>query len=211
MQDLFIKICGITNSEDAAAAVKAGVNALGFIFYQGSERYVTPDAAARIAAGLPDHVSKVGVFVHEEKRTILEIARSVPLSAVQLIGNEGPDDLFGYDLSVIKVFRVKDDFEVEVLKNYIVDAFLLDTHRQGTFGGTGETFDWNIAKKAQQYGRIIISGGLRPENVEDAIRFVRPYGVDVSSGIEARPGRKDHDRMRDFVARARNAHASIDT
>jgi len=207
---LFIKVCGITNAEDASAAVKAGVNALGFIFYQGSERYITPEAASEIVLKLPDHVSKVGVFVHEEKKEILRIARKVPLSAVQLLGPEGPDDLFGYDMSIIKVFRVKPDFDVEVMKNYVVDAFLLDTHRQGAMGGTGESFDWNIALKARQYGRIIVSGGLTPDNVDDAVRFVRPYGVDVSSGIESRPGKKDHDRMRNFIARARNAHSSLD-
>jgi len=210
VQELFIKVCGITKDEDAQAAVKAGVNALGFIFYQGSERYVTPRQASEIVARVPEHVSKVGVFVHEEKRTILDIARTVKLSAVQLIGNEGPDDLFGYDLSVIKVFRVKPDFDPDVMRNYVVDAFLLDTHRKGVYGGTGETFDWNVANRARQYGRIILSGGLTPENVGSAITIARPYGVDVSSGIEARPGKKDHDKMRLFIANARNAHTALE-
>ncbi len=211
MQDLFVKVCGITNEEDAAAAVKAGVNAVGFNFYQGSERYIQPEDAATIAHGIPDHVSKVGVFVHEEKKHILDVARTVPLSAVQLVGDEGPDDLFGYDLSVIKVFRVRPDFDIESMKNYVVDAFLLDTHRQGVYGGTGETFDWNIAQKARQYGRIILSGGLNQDNVGAAVRFARPYGVDVSSGIESRPGKKDHDAMRNFIANARNAHQAVDS
>ncbi len=210
-QELFIKICGITNAEDARAAVKAGANALGFNFYQGSERYISPEEASEITSRIPDHVSKVGVFVHEEKRSVMEVARTVPLSAVQLIGSEGPDDLFGYDLSVIKVFRVKEGFDVAVMRNYVVDAFLLDTHRTGMFGGTGETFDWTVARQAREFGRIILSGGLNPENIDAAIRFVRPYGVDVSSGVEARPGKKDHDKLRDFIARARNAHLSIDS
>jgi phosphoribosylanthranilate isomerase len=132
----------------------------------------------------------------------------VNLSAVQLLGNEGADDLVSLETSVIKVFRVDRDFDVEVMKNYIVDAFLLDAMKEGSYGGTGKTFDWNIALKAKEYGRIILSGGLTPENVEDAVRFVRPYGVDVSSGVESRPGKKDPEKVRDFIARAKSIPVS---
>ncbi len=130
------------------------------------------------------------------------------LSAVQLLGREGPDDLVNFDTSVIKVFRVGKNFDVEVMKNYIVDAFLLDTLKAGAFGGTGKTFDWNVALRAKEYGRIILSGGLTPDNVEDAVRFVRPYGVDVSSGVEAKPGKKDPAKVRDFIARAKSIPVS---
>ena len=203
-QDLFVKICGITNFEDAQHAVRCKADAVGLVFYEPSERYINPDEAARIVARLPHYTSKVGVFVDSDLRYVHEVAKKVQLSAVQLYGNEGADDLIGYETSVIKVFRIKPDFDVEVMHNYVVDAFLLDTHSETRHGGTGRTFDWNIAVKAKEYGRIILSGGLTPDNVEDAVRFVQPYGVDVSSGVESSPGKKDPNKVRDFIARAKN-------
>lgn len=205
MQDLFVKICGITNPEDARLAAQLGANAVGFIFHKGSLRYTTPARAAEISQILPEHVSKIGVFVNADRKFIREVREQVPLSAVQLYGKEGPDDLVNYETSVIKVFHVDHNFDVEVLRNYIVDAFLLDTFQEGSFGGTGKTFDWNVAVKAKEYGRIILSGGLNPQNIEAAIKFVQPYGVDVSSGVEKSPGRKDPEKLRDFIARARSA------
>lgn len=207
-QDLFVKICGITNLEDALHAVRCKADALGFVFYRPSDRYITPEAAARIGEQLPEHISKVGVFVHAEPKYIHEVVSKVKLSAVQLYGNEGADDLVSYETSVIKVFRIKPDFDVEVMKNYIVDAFLLDTHSETSFGGTGRTFDWNIAVRAKEYGRIILSGGLTPQNIEAAVRFVQPYGVDVSSGVEVSPGKKDKEKVKDFIARAKNVPLS---
>jgi len=203
-QDLFVKICGITNLEDAQHAVQCKADAVGFVFYEPSERHIHPDEAARIVSRLPEYISKVGVFVNADSRYVHEVARNVQLSAVQLYGNEGADDLIGYETSVIKVFRIKPDFDVEVMHNYLVDAFLLDTHSETRYGGTGRTFDWNIAVKAKEYGRIILSGGLTTENIEDAVRFVQPYGVDVSSGVEQAPGKKDPERVREFIARAKN-------
>jgi len=207
-QDLFVKICGITNTEDAHHAVRCGADALGFIFFEESPRFISHRRAAEIVRGLPEHISKIGVFVNADLRFVRDIVKHVNLSAVQLLGNEGPDDLVNFDTSVIKVFRVGRDYDVEVMKNYIVDAFLLDAMQEGAFGGTGKTFDWNIAVKAKEYGRIILSGGLTPENVEDAVRFVRPYGVDVSSGVEAKPGKKDPAKVRDFIARAKSIPVS---
>ncbi len=203
-QDLFVKICGITNLEDAQHAVYCKADAVGFIFYESSDRYIPPQEAAVIVSRLPDHVSKVGVFVEADERYVHEVATKVQLSAVQLYGNEGADDLIGYETSVIKVFRIKPDFDVEVMQNYVVDAFLLDTHSETRYGGTGRTFDWNIAVKAKEYGRIILSGGLTPDNIEAAVRFVQPYGVDVSSGVESSPGKKDPNKVRDFIAKAKN-------
>jgi phosphoribosylanthranilate isomerase len=203
-QDLFVKICGITNLEDAQHAVRCGADAVGFIFYEGSPRFISHAKAAEIVQRLPDHVSKIGVFVNADRKFIHDIIRHVSLSAVQLYGNEGPDDLVNYEISVIKAFRVAPDFDVEVMRNYIIDAFLLDAYKGGAFGGTGKTFDWNLALKAKEYGRIILSGGLTPENVEEAVRFVRPYGVDVSSGVEREPGKKDTGKVRDFIMRAKS-------
>ena len=207
-QDLFVKICGITNLEDAKFAVRCGADAVGFIFHEESPRFIPHHRAAEIVNSLPEHISKIGVFVNAERKFVREIVNHVNLSAVQLLGNDGPDDLVNFETSVIKVFRVYKDFDVESMRNYIVDAFLLDTYKEGTYGGTGKAFDWNVAVKAKEYGRIILSGGLTPENVEDAIRFVRPYGVDVSSGVEGSPGRKDPKKVRDFIMRAKSIPVS---
>ncbi|MCI0554998.1 MAG: phosphoribosylanthranilate isomerase [Anaerolineae bacterium] len=208
MQELFIKICGITNLEDAKFAVKCGAHALGFNFYEKSPRFIKPEEAADIIQRLPEHVSKIGVFVKADQRYIHDVISAAKLSAVQLHGTEGPDDLIDYEVSAIKVFRVMNDFDVEVMRNYVVDAFLLDTHHDTLYGGTGQTFNWNIAVKAKDYGRIILSGGLTPDNVEAAVRFVHPYGVDVCSGTEKHPGKKDHTKIVDFIARAKSVQLS---
>jgi len=194
--------------EDAQHAIQCGADAIGFVFFEESPRFISHRRAAEIARSLPKRTSKIGVFVNADLKFVRDIVKHVNLSAVQLLGNDGPDDLVDFDTSVIKVFRVGREFDVEVMKNYIVDAFLLDALSEGTYGGTGKTFDWNIAIKAKEYGRIILSGGLTPENVEDAVRFVRPYGVDVSSGVEAKPGKKDHGKVRDFISRAKSIPVS---
>lgn len=204
MQDLFVKICGITNLADAQLAIKAKADALGFVFDPESDRFVTAETAASIIAQIPDHISKVGVFVDADGKYIHNIVSRVKLSAVQLEGPEGPDDLIDYELSVIKVFRVNKSFDVEVLRNYIVDAFLLDTTSVGKGPGPGKTVDWNVALRAKEYGRIILSGGLNPDNIESAIRFVKPYGVNVCAGVEMEPGKIDPRKLSDFLARAKN-------
>ncbi len=209
-QDLFVKICGITNLEDAQHAIRCKADAVGFIFFEESPRFISHYRAAEIVKRLPDHISKIGVFVNAAPKFIHEVVSRVNLSAVQLYGHEGPDDLVSYETSVIKAVRVRPDFDVETLRNYIVDAFLLDTHHEGIFGGTGKTFDWNVAVKAKEYGRVILSGGLTPDNIEDAVRFVQPYGVDVSSGVEASPGKKDPDKVREFIIRAKSVPSIYD-
>jgi len=203
-QDLFVKICGVTNVEDARFALECGADAIGLNFYERSPRFITMERAQEIVSKLPEHKSKIGVFVNASRKRILEVIKTVNLSAVQLVGQHGPDDLVNFESSVIKVFRVYPGFDVEVLRNYIIDAFLLDTYQDETYGGTGKTFDWNVAIKAKEYGKVILSGGLNPENIEDAVKYVQPYGVDVSSGVELRPGRKDPKKIRDFIARARS-------
>jgi len=209
-QDLFVKICGITNIDDALYAVRCKADALGFIFYEPSDRYITPERAEEIVARVPDFVSKVGVFVDADLDYIHEVMKTVKLSAVQLYGDEGADDLVGFETSVIKVFRVKPDFDVDVMRNYVVDAFILDTHSEAKMGGTGRSFDWNIALRAKEFGKIILSGGLNPENIAAAVRFVQPYGVDVSSGVELDIGRKDPEKVRDFIARAKGVQLPFD-
>jgi phosphoribosylanthranilate isomerase len=204
LQELFIKICGITNLVDAELACAFGANAVGFIFEKSNERYVHPERAASIISNLPEHISKIGVFENASPHYIQSILKQVPLSAVQLLGNNGPDDLVDFDVSVIKQFQLKQSFDVEVMRNYLVDAFLMKDQNEVVGKHLPKKYHWNIAVKAKDYGRIILSGGLNPNNIEDAIRFVNPYGVDVCSGIEHRPGKLDKTLLRTFISNARD-------
>lgn len=194
-----IKICGITNLEDALLATELGADALGFIFVPSSPRAVTPDAAKDIIAQLPPFVTKAGVFVNSSIEEILRIQQLCGLDVLQLHGDETPDFCRKLRGKIIKVIRVKDEASLTPMKDYHPGAFLLDTYQAGKPGGTGEIFNWELAVKAKQYGKIILSGGLNPENVQQAILQVHPYAVDVASGVESAPGRKDHQRLRDFI------------
>ncbi len=204
LQELFIKICGITNLEDAELACSFGANAVGFIFKQSNERYVRPELAASIIGNLPEYISKIGVFENASLQYIQSILKQVPLSAVQLLGNNGPDDLVDFDVSMIKQFQLNDSFDTEVMRNYLVDAFLLKNQNEETENNKPKKYYWDIAIKAKDYGRVILSGGLNPNNIEDAIRFVQPYGVDVCSGVEQKPGKLDKLLLRTFISNARN-------
>ena len=195
------KICGITNREDALCAIKCGANALGFIFYEKSPRYVAPEKAAEIICDLPPFVTPVGVFVNAPH--IAATVKLAGLRTIQLHGDEPPEACLGHDVPVIRTLRVGNEFDALALRSYPVHTFLLDTARAGSYGGTGETFDWAKAREAKNYGRIILSGGLNPDNVREAIEQVAPYAVDTSSGVEAEPGKKDHKKVRDFLARAK--------
>ncbi len=200
-----MKICGITNGDDALWAAAQGADALGFIFYPKSPRFVAPDQASEIVAALPPFVTPVGVFVNEPREQVEAIARQVGLRTVQLHGDESPDACGGYPLPVIKAVRVGEDFNPGSLEAYPVDTFLLDTDKKGLYGGSGETFDWSIARQAKRFGRIILSGGLGPDNVSEAVRQVQPYAVDCGSGVEAEPGKKDKNRVREFIVSVRNS------
>lgn len=197
------KICGITNRDDALCAVDYGADALGFIFYEKSPRYIAPEKAGEIVFDLPPFVTPVGVFVNASDREIDIAVKLAGLRAIQLHGDEPPEACLGHAVPVIRVLRVGCDFDVQIMGSYLVNTFLLDTERAGSYGGTGETFDWTKAVKAKGYGRIILSGGLNPDNVREAIARVDPYAVDASSGVEAEPGKKDHKKVRDFLARAK--------
>jgi phosphoribosylanthranilate isomerase len=203
LQELFIKICGITNLADADLACSFGANAVGFIFNKTDERYIHPERAASIIADLPEYISKIGVFENAGTRYIQSILKQVPLSAVQLFGNNGPDDLVDFDASVIKQFQLKQSFDVEVMRNYLVDAFLLKNQNEESGSQLPKKYHWDVAIKAKEYRRVILSGGLTTSNIEDAVRFVQPYGVDVQTGIEKKPGQKERHKMRDFIACAR--------
>ncbi len=199
-----IKICGITNPEDALFATDLGVDALGFVFYSKSPRYIEPKEAHKIIQLLPPFLTKVGVFVNETTARVNEIIELTGIDIVQLHGQEPPEYCQKLERKVIKAFRIASNFNLEQVGAYKVDAYLLDTYVKGIYGGTGESFDWEIAKRAKRYGRIILAGGLNPENIEAAIQQVRPYAVDISSGVEIRPGKKDRRKLEQLVLQVRN-------
>jgi phosphoribosylanthranilate isomerase len=202
-----IKICGITNLEDALLAAALGADALGFIFYPPSPRSIAPDAAQAIIAHLPPFVSSVGVFVDEAAATVKELAAAVGLDWLQLHGQETPEYCRALSRRVIKSFRIQDESSLSALAAYrdVVQAFLLDTYKKGLIGGTGETFDWDLAREAKKYGPIILAGGLTADNVAQAINMAHPWAVDLASGVEARPGKKDPEKVRGFFAAVRGA------
>ena len=195
-----IKICGITNLADARLAVDLGAAALGFIFYRPSQRSITPALAAEICAALPPFVVKVGVFVNESAAGIQQVVTNCRLDAIQLHGEELPAFCHPWPVKVIKAIRVRDAHSLRAAAEYDVDALLLDTYTAEQRGGTGQAFDWALARQAKMLVRppLILSGGLTPENVGDAIRQVAPFAVDVASGVEAEPGRKDPEKLRRF-------------
>ena len=201
-----VKICGITEVHDARLAARLGADALGFNFWPQSPRYIRPERARAIIAVLPPLLTTVGVFVNERPETVMEICRKVGLDAAQLHGEEPPlavDAVQG--VRRIKAIRVASEQDIVLCRRYRVEAFLLDAYDPGRRGGTGRTFDWKLARAASQFGPIILAGGLTVENVEEAIAAAAPYGVDVASGIESEPGRKDRRLMAEFIYRARTA------
>ncbi|MDP6779890.1 MAG: phosphoribosylanthranilate isomerase [Candidatus Latescibacteria bacterium] len=200
-----VKICGITNSDDALCAAGEGADAVGFIFYARSPRFVRAEAAAAIIEALPPFVTPVGVFVNEPRDRIADTVATASLRAIQLHGDEPPEACEGYPVPVVKALRVGEGFDPSTLGDYPVKTFLMDTEKKELYGGTGETFDWSVAGEAARRARIVLSGGLTPENVAEAIGTVGPYAVDCGSGVEAEPGRKDHGKIARFMEAVRGA------
>ena len=200
-----VKICGITNLEDALAAVDAGADALGFMFYEKSPRKVPVKVAADIMRRLPPFVGKVGVFVNAAEESVRRSFAECGLDTLQFHGDETPEFCGKFSpLKVYKAFRIQTLESLQALPAYKTDAWLLDSFTPDKPGGTGTQFDWDLAIEAKQLGRpIILAGGLTPDNVADALRKVRPFAVDVSSGVESAPGKKDHEKIRDFIAAVR--------
>lgn len=190
-----VKICGITRAEDAFRAVDEGADALGFVFVRSSPRCIAAEAARAIIRTLPPFVTPVGVFVNSPRDEIMKVLELTGIQSLQLHGDETPQDIEGYPVPVYKGFRVRPEFDVTLLSGYHAHACLLDAFAEGSHGGTGRTFDWNIAVRAKLHARIILGGGIGPHNVADAIRTVRPYAVDVSSGVESAPGIKDAGKI----------------
>ena len=200
-----VKICGTTNLDDALAAVEAGADALGFVFYRESPRTVSRKTAAAIIARLPESVTAVGVFVDEDLTVVRETMNECGLGIAQLHGAESPAYCANLGHSVIKAVRLRNSIDEQAIADYPVGAFLLDAFVAGLPGGTGTRMDWELVSTVSWPRPIILAGGLTAENVGEAIRRLRPHGVDVSSGVELGPGKKDHAKVKAFVAAARQA------
>jgi phosphoribosylanthranilate isomerase len=202
-----VKICGITNEQDARVAVEAGADALGFIMYRKSPRFVEAAVAKRIIDGLPPFVAAVGVFVNEEAAAVRRLMDECGLTMAQLHGDESAAYCEGLGRPSMKALRLKDRGTFLALAEFQgranVRAFVVDAFSDQAYGGTGQTVDWTLAAEAARASRILLAGGLTPDNVAEAIRQVRPYGVDVSSGVEVRPGQKDHAKVQAFIQAVR--------
>ncbi|MBN1405541.1 MAG: phosphoribosylanthranilate isomerase [Candidatus Omnitrophica bacterium] len=201
------KICGITNLEDAKAAVDSGADMLGFVFYKKSPRFIAPEKALKIIDKLPDAVEKVAVFVDEAETNVKDIISRVAggVDILQFHGSETADYCRKFDKKIIKVARIKDKNSIDGFESYKVDFFLLDSFKEGAFGGTGKNFDWKLANDFKKLYNVpvILSGGLTCSNVKEAIEKVRPYAIDVSSGVEAYPGKKDARLVKEFIKKVK--------
>ncbi len=201
-----IKICGITNMEDGVWVANLGADYLGLIFAKESKRKVNLQNAQEITKAMPPYIKKVGLFVNEDPKIVDKILAECQLDLVQFHGQESPDycSQFKGKAEIIKVFRIKDEESINQISLYDVDFYLLDTFVEGKYGGTGQAFNWDLAVQAKQFGRpIFLSGGLNPDNVVEAIKKVEPYAVDVSSGVESSPRRKNVEVMREFITKIR--------
>lgn len=204
-----VKICGITNVRDAEAAVDLGAEMLGLNFYDRSPRFLTERAAKEIVAIVPKNVDTVGVFVNESLDRIVDVADRISLRCVQIHGDENPEFVARLRersaVKIIKAIRVSSRFDRKEVEDFTADGLLLDAYSPGTYGGTGERFDWKLAGSLTGiFDHLYLAGGLTPENVAEAIEVVRPYAVDVASGVEARPGKKDHRKLKAFIDNAKN-------
>ncbi len=200
-----VKICGLTNLADAQIAVEAGADLLGFVFYEKSPRQVTIPTAGAIARQLPSFVVKVGVFVNAPEELVVQAISACGLNVLQFHGDEPPEFCTQFGVMNLKAFRVRDAASLAALPAYATtDGYLLDAYSHSGLGGTGEQFNWDLAIEAKKFGKpIFLAGGLTPENVAEAVRCVQPFCVDVSSGVEAAPGKKDAAKVRAFIAAAK--------
>jgi phosphoribosylanthranilate isomerase len=201
-----VKICGITNIADGLAAAEAGADAIGLMFHEASPRHVTMQVAAEIVRQLPPFIIKVGVFADPPEELVLRAIGDCGLNLAQFHGNETPEFCGLFPVMTIKAFRIQNADSLKALPAYHTDAWLLDAYVKDKLGGTGAKFNWDLAIEAQKLGRLIfLAGGLTPENVGEAVHKVHPYAVDVSSGVESAPGKKDHDKVRAFIKAAKAA------
>ena len=201
-----VKICGITSIADGLAAAEAGADMIGLMFYDQSPRAITLAQAAEISRALPPFVLRVGVFVNPDEALVTRAIAECGLNLLQFHGDEPSDFCTQFGVMSLKALRVRDAESLAQLENFHTDAFLLDAYSKSGLGGTGERFNWDLAIEAQQFGKpIFLAGGLTPENVADAVRKVKPFAVDVSSGVESAPGKKDAAKVRAFIQAVRGA------
>ena len=198
-----VKVCGITNIEDAKFAIECGADALGFIFYEKSKRYIKPEIAKGIIASLPFFVMRIGVFVNEEIKKVNEVAKNIGLNAVQLHGDKLVEYCENITFPVIKVFSVDESFDYNLIKDYSNYQIMLDTFSNSEKGGTGKVFNWNNIP-SEIRTKIILAGGISESNIEQIYRDVRPQAVDLSSSLEIEPGRKDHNKVKSFFTTLNN-------
>ncbi len=198
-----VKVCGITNSEDALCAVRLGASALGFVFYKKSPRFIRPEEAGEVIRQIPPFVTKVGVFVNAEADYLREAKDVAGFDAYQFHGDETPEFCATFGENYIKAIRVKDEGSLDAIDLYDTDSFLFDAYSPDAYGGTGENFSWDVLSSRKLGNKfVILSGGLNSDNVREAIRAVNPYAVDVSSGVESSPGIKDHLKLKRFMEAA---------
>jgi len=196
-----VKICGVTSEADGLAAAEAGADMIGLMFYDRSPRHLSLATAAEISRGLPSFVQRVGVFVNPEPELVLRAIGDCNLTLLQFHGDETSEFCTQFGLMSLKAIRVRDAESLNQFADFRTDAFLLDADSKGGLGGTGEKFNWDLAIEAQKFGKpIFLAGGLTPENVGEAVKKVRPFAVDVSSGVESAPGKKDAAKVRAFIA-----------
>jgi phosphoribosylanthranilate isomerase len=202
-----VKICGITDLEDAFNAIEAGCDALGFVFYRKSPRYITPDKANQITRHVPPHIAKIGVFVNAKEKTIRDISKLCNLDMLQFHGEESPEFCERFkDYKIIKAFRIKNKINLKKILNYQTFAYLFDTFVKSKIGGTGRKFNWALIRHLGGFHKpIFLSGGLNAENVGEAIKKVHPEWVDVSTSVEISPGKKDYKKVKGFIKAVRNS------
>ncbi len=210
MDNTLVKICGLTNLEDTLFAIDAGADYLGFNFYPQSPRYLSYEKAKRIFEEIPPSIPKVGVFVNEEPENLIDIVHLLELDYIQFHGDESPEFCNEMGHPWWKAIRLGKEEDLEDVSKYESEWILIDAHVQGQYGGTGVKPDWELAKRVKNLGKkIFLAGGLKPDNVQLAIATVQPYAVDVASGVESKPGKKDVEKMEDFVRRAKSVHLRV--
>ncbi|OGP13491.1 MAG: hypothetical protein A3I75_03365 [Deltaproteobacteria bacterium RIFCSPLOWO2_02_FULL_50_16] len=199
-----VKICGMTNLDDVLAAIEFGADAIGFNFFKKSPRYIAPEKVKELLDNVPASVWKVGVFVNEDDKLVRGISQELSLDFLQFHGDETPYYCQQFAAPYWKVFRLRDEKSLLLMQHYHCEYFLIDTYDPVSYGGTGRVGRWDLARKAKSIGKIILAGGLHPDNIEEAIKQVHPDGVDVTTGIESEPGKKDHHKMEQFIVRVKN-------
>lgn len=198
-----VKICGLTNADDAVDALELGADYLGFVFYEGSKRYVKPESFAEIALEIPGEIPKVGVFVNADPQLVIDYATQFDLALLQFHGDETPEYCRQFARPYVKALRPKNAADLEKIPLYECEAVLIDSLVGNAYGGSGVVGDWELTRAAKKYGKVFLSGGLTPGNVEMAIHAVKPFAVDVASGVEASTGKKDYRKMEEFIKKAK--------